>query len=286
MALTPTVYVSQFDAGVVAALGATPAVQASQFDAVTVFNIPSERMDASQLDVIAIDERQGDTAVMQVAQFDMVAVLRGAVDDPTVRAWTFTLDGHDFYVLHLGNAETLVCDLSTEQWYIWGTGDTNRWRAFTGHNWLGGRRNADLYGSNIIVGDNSNGALYFLNPLAVTDDHPVSGADYPQPFLREAMGQISVRGYDMKSCYGVSVMGAIGETDDSSLTAITLFTSDDDGKTYDDQGTIDIDPGDVQARADWNSGLGSFAAPGRLFLLQDRGALQRIDWFDMATDEE
>lgn len=286
MALTPTVYVSQFDAGVVAELGATPAVQASQFDAVTVFNIPSERMDASQLDVIAIDERQGDTAVMQVSQFDMVAVLRGAVDDPTVRAWTFTLDGHDFYVLKLGNVETLVYDVFAEQWYIWGTGDSNRWRAFTGHNWLGGRRNAEEYGSNILVGDDSNGALYFLNPLAVTDDDAVSGPDYPRPFLRELMGQISIRGYDMKSCYGVSLMGAIGETADATLTAITLFTSDDDGHSYEDRGTLDIDPDDWQARADWNSGLGSFATPGRLFLVQDRGALQRVDWLDMATDEE
>lgn len=285
MASSPTVFASQFDVGGVFAIAAASNLQASQFDALTVFNIPSARIDASQFDTLVIDERQGDTATMQVSQFDAVAVLRGSVDDPTVRAWTFTLDGHDFYVLKLGNVETLVYDVFAEQWYIWGTSDTNRWRAFTGHNWLGGRRQAEEYGSNIIVGDESNGALYFLNPLEVTDDDAVSGADYPRPFLREVMGQIAMRGYDVKSCYSVSLMGAIGETADPTLTAITLFVSDNDGHNYTQYATIDVTPGDYPARVDWTSGLGSFDAPGRLFLIQDRGALQRIDWLDMATDE-
>lgn len=286
MALSPTIRASQFDVGGVFEIASSAGLDASQFDVLTVFNIPSEQVDVSALDVLVIDERQGDTATMQVSQFDVVAVLRGSVDDPTVRAWTFTLDGHDFYVLKLGNVETLLYDTFAEQWYIWGTGDTNRWRAFTGHNWLGGRRHAEEYGSNIIVGDESNGALYFLNPLEVTDDDAVSGPDYPRPFLREIMGQIATRGYDMKSCYSVSLMGSIGETADATLTAITLFTSDNEGHTYDEHETINVDPGDYPARVDWNSGLGSFEAPGRLFLIQDRGALQRIDWLDMATDED
>lgn len=286
MALTPTIYSSQFDVLTVVDNPGTQEIRTSQFDLLTIFNFPSEQVDASQFDTMVTMERQGFTAMMEVSQFDCIAILRGAVDDPTVRAWTFTLDGHDFYVLKLGNTETLVYDVFAEQWYIWGTRDTNRWRAFTGHNWLGGRRHAEEYGSNILVGDESNGALYFLNPMEITDDDPVSGADVPRPFLREIMGQIPMRGYDMKSCYGVSLMGAIGETADVTLTAITLFTSDDEGHSYDEHETLNIDPGDYPARADWNSGLGSFAAPGRLFLIQDRGALQRIDWLDMATDEE
>ncbi len=286
MALTPTIYSSQFDALTIAGILDAQEIHTSQFDALTIFNFPAEQIETSQFDTVVTMERQGATAMMEVSQFDCIAILRGVVDDPTVRAWTFTLDGHDFYVLKLGNIETLVYDVFAEQWYIWGTRDTNRWRAFTGHNWLGGRRHAEEYGSNILVGDESNGALYFLNPLEVTDDDPVSGADAPRPFLREIMGQIPMRGYDMKSCYGVSLMGAIGETNDVTLTAITLFTSDDDGHAYDEHETLNVDPGDWQARVDWNSGLGSFQAPGRLFLIQDRGALQRIDWLDMATDEE
>lgn len=286
MALSPTLYASQFDAGGVFEIANASEINVSQFDAVTVFNVPSAQVDASQFDVVAIDERQGDTARVEVSQFDAIAILRGAVDDPTVRAWTFTLDGHDYYVLKLGNIETLLYDVFAEQWYTWGSGELNLWNAFTGHNWLGGRQNADLYGSNVLVGDISNGALYFLNPLEATDDDAVSGADYQRPFLREIMGQIPVRGYDMKSCYGVSLMGSIGRTADATLTAVTLFTSDDDGSTYDEHETLNIDFGDVQARADWNSGLGSFNTPGRLFLIQDRGSLQRIDWLDMATDED
>lgn len=290
MALTPTIFASQFDVAAVfeIAASASAEVRATQFDVLTIFNFPAEQVDVSQLDAIAIDERQGDTAMLQVSQFDTLAIVRGAVDDPAVRAWTFTLDGHDFYVLKLGNIETLIYDVFAEQWYIWSSGEDQiiPWQAFTGHNWLGGRRQADLYGSNILVGDASNGALYFLNPLDITDDSPVSGAEHQKPFLREIMGQIPMRGYDAKSCYGVSLMGSIGETADATLTAITLFTSDDEGHSYDEHETLNVDPGDYPARVDWNSGLGSFVAPGRLFLIQDRGALQRIDWLDMATDED
>jgi len=223
---------------------------------------------------------------IDVAQGAVLAAVRGRVYDPKVRAWTFTLDGHDFYVLKLGNDGTIVYDVLAQQWYEWGSGEERLWRAYYGNNWLGGRKFADEYGSNIIVGDDSNGSLYFLNPLGNVDDDASAGALLPRPFLREIMGQIAMRGYDMKSCYAVSLMGAIGETNDVTLTAITLFTSDDDGHAYDEHETLNVDPGDWQARVDWNSGLGSFQAPGRLFLVQDRGALQRIDWLDMTTDED
>jgi len=223
---------------------------------------------------------------IDVAQGAVLAAVRGRVYDPKVRAWTFTLDGHDFYVLKLGNDGTIVYDVLAQQWYEWGSGEERLWRAYYGNNWLGGRKFADEYGSNIIVGDDSNGALYFLYPLGNVDDDASAGVLLPRPFLREIIGQIPMRGYDMKSCYGVSLMGAIGETNDVTLTAITLSTSDDDGHSYDKHETLNVDPGDWQARVDWNSGLGSFQAPGRLFLVQDRGALQRIDWLDMATDED
>jgi hypothetical protein len=284
MALSPTVFASQFDAGAV--LDSAADMQTSQFDLMTVFNIPSEETQVSQFDFVVADERQGPDAAMEVSQLDYVAVLRGRIDNPKVRAWTFTLDGHDYYVLQLGNDSTIVYDTFAEQWYDWGSGDAFIWRAGTGGNWLGGRTFAEVYGSNILVGDNTNGSLYFLDPEGFADEDPVSGAEYLRPFIREITGQVPAKGYDMRSCYGVSLMGSIGEISAATLTAITLFTSDDEGHTYDEHETIDVSLDDYSARVDWNSGLGSFEAPGRLFKVRDYGALQRIDWLDMATDED
>jgi hypothetical protein len=283
MALTPLILAPQ--GAVLATIRATAQeIRAPQGAVLAAINFPAEAVKAS-FGGVQVTYRQ-TAQTIDVSQGAVLAVVRGRVFDPKVRAWTFTLDGHDFYVLKLGNDGTIVYDVLAQQWYEWGSGEERLWRAYYGNNWLGGRKFADEYGSNIIVGDDSNGALYFLDPLGNVDDDASAGVLLPRPFLREIIGQIPMRGYDMKSCYGVSLMGAIGETNDVTLTAITLSTSDDDGHSYDKHETLNVDPGDWQARVDWNSGLGSFQAPGRLFLVQDRGALQRIDWLDMATDED
>lgn len=282
MALTPQIRAPQ-GATLVTFRAVTGELISSQAMTLATYNLPAFSI-ISSFGGVGATIRQN--AEIQVSQAFVLAAVRGRIEDPKVRAWTFTLDGHDFYVLKLGNDSTLVYDVAAEQWYTWGSFESLLWRAYTGRNWLGGRGFADIYGSNIIVGDDSTGAIYLLDPLGHADDDAASGSAVPRPFVREITGQIPMRGYDVKTCYGVSLMGAIGETNNPTLTAITLFTSDDDGHTYEQHETINVVPEDWQARVDWNSGLGSFATPGRLFRIEDRGALQRIDWIDMATDEE
>lgn len=280
MALAPEVRVSQAGNVVVSEPTDAPELRATQAGLMTVAIWPADFINVSQAQVLTVSATDKE---IQVSQLGMMVVAKGRVEDPKVRAWTFTLDGHDYYVLRLGNSETLVYDVYAEQWYTWGSSESALWRAHCGRNWLGGR-NFSLY-TNVIVGDDGNGALYFLDPDGFADDDALAGSEIQRPFLREITGQIPMRGYDAKSCYGVSLMGSIGEVD-TTLTGVTLFTSDDDGHSYDDQGTLDVTPGEYQTRLDWNSGLGSFTAPGRLFIVRDYGALQRVDWLDMATDED
>jgi hypothetical protein len=61
---------------------------------------------------------------------------------------------------------------------------------------------------------------------------------------------------------------------------VDLYVSDDRGQTYQDCGTINITPGDIDARLYWRS-LGSMKAPGRIFKTVDYGALKRIDSMEM-----
>lgn len=217
---------------------------------------------------------------VRVAQSYVLAVVRRRTYDPTVRAWTFTLDGHDFYVIRLGEFETLVYDTNSEQWYQWGSGDTALWNLLDGTNWGGGHNFSGVYGSNVLVGSDVNGALFLLDPTGTDDDSAVLGAESQVPFERIAMAQHIMRGYDSQPCFGVQLLGSIGDVQDSEPTDVTLLVSDDRGDSFTDCGTITIDPDDLAARVDWRS-LGSMTAPGRLFKIVDYGALHRIDSLEM-----
>lgn len=201
---------------------------------------------------------------------------------PVIQVWTATIDGHDFYFLNLGTAdtpETLVYDTHAEEWYNWGTGTSRLWRAHTGCNWIGGRGLVPTW-SDVVVGDDTNGAIYFLSPDDDYDDDATDGAATPRTFTREATGQVVVKpGYKAVPCFGVHLFGSIGSGPADGLT-VMLETSDDRGFTYDSQGSVTLDAADYTARADWLS-LGSMVAPGRLFRVTDTGALKRVDGLEM-----
>lgn len=216
----------------------------------------------------------------QAAQVGALAVVRGKVSSPKVRAWTFSLDGHDFYVLRVGDIETLVYDVTAKEWYEWGSGEDPVWSVATGFTWYGGRRMGAAFGTNIVVGSDFNGTLYFLSPNDNEDDDAVLGNDLKRPFVRQIVGQAFVEsGYDFIPCFGVQVFGSVGQ----SLGDVTLEISDDRGDTYENMGALSV-PADRQYRLEWQS-LGSLRAPGRLFRITDNGALRRIDGLEMVTPD-
>lgn len=282
MALTPTIEASQsFVNAVITEV--TTNINVSQLYAQAVANFPTEGVEASTSFVSTITG--GATPSVQTAQSYINVVCRGRVDDPKVRVWTYTLDGHDYYVLRLGNIETLVCDLTTGQWFEWTSNDNDVWKAFTGINWQSSGKLAEDYGSNVIVGDDGNGSLYFLNPNQFTDDDRVEGSLVPRTFTREFQGQAVKRGYDHEKVFAVELLGSIGKMDNADLTTISLSYSDDEGETYIDAGSVTIPNNAFSKRVDWRS-LGSLTAPGRLFKITDTGALQRIDNLTLDTDRE
>lgn len=221
----------------------------------------------------AADAHGGD---IQATQAVLLVAARGRISDPNVRAWTFTLDGHDFYVLKLGTTETLIFDTHSEQWSVWGSDDSDLWRAYHGTNWTEAVRYGSVYGTSIVVGDDSNGSLYFLNPDLETDDDALLGAEVSRPFQRVVEGQTLNPGYTLFPCYSVHLLGSIGAITDTTLTSVDLTYSDDRGATFTSAGTITVPQGEIDARLDWRS-LGSIKTPGRLFKIQDYGALTRID---------
>lgn len=255
-------------------------VRASQLAVTAVFNYPSQAMRSSQLQVTAVTE---DTPPIRASQLSVIAVVRSTPDDPLVRAWTFTLDDHDFYVLRLGNSSTFVYDTYSEQWVDWLSPNRSNWRPNTGINWVGGTQNEPTYGSNILVGDDTYGLVYFLDPTQVYDDHPVEDNDDPMYFERIAMGQMSVTGRSVVPCY-VSYLTANPGDPAYTGAGVTLYTSDNNGQSFNNHGLIAVTSSQyTPPQLTWYS-LGQITAPGRLFKIVDDGAVTRIDSLDMNDD--
>lgn len=271
MVASASVQVSQSD--VVAGLITGGPVDVSQFDFLTIINFPSGEVHVSSAETSYVSLT---TTNVEVSQWDIAVVCRGRVDDPKIRVWTFTLDGHDFYLLRLGNDETLVYDVLTEQWSVWSTGSERYWTVYTGINWLGGNTFAATFGSNVVVGSDSTGDIYFLDPLKTADDSPRGDTI---PFRRLLTGQLVARGYDSISVHEVQVLGSLNQ---GIAGTVDLLYSDDRGDNYVSAGPITTVVGDYDLRGHWQS-LGGFSSPGRLFRLEDFGALARVDTFTVIT---
>lgn len=241
-----------------------------------VYNNPA---DAGRIAQVAVRSLAVPEPVSKVSQALVRVLCRGRIEDPRVRAWTYSLDGHDFYVLRLGEIETLVYDTLSEEWYTWGTDAGILWRVNTGHNWLGGELLSAVYGSNVLVGDDTTGRVYFLNPDQDYDT-PSSSAGENTYFTRRASGQVPMKGYSKVPCYGVEVFGSIGfGTAPPPFNTVTLEYSDDSGVTYVTASSIAVDT-NQDTRLFWRS-LGSIKNPGRIFRVTDSGALRRIDSMEM-----
>lgn len=281
MALTPQTRVGQ--AQIVSVLRQTASyTRVLQAQTLTVLNFPTEQVNITQGSLSVVVEPYVDT---RISQAQVLAVVRGRIANPRLRAWTFTLDGHDFYVLRMGDDLTLVYDLYSEQWVEWQSGDLPFWRPNCGMNWAGAVGLADEYGSNVLIGDDTYGLLWFLDPDQPYDENPDSLALQQEAFFeRITMGQVPMKGREVLPCYSVWLttdMGAPAYTG----AGVTLSTSDDGGATFDDHGLVTVTAGEFSPEISWYS-LGQIGAPGRLFKIVDDGAIMRIDGLEMNDPDD
>jgi len=280
MVATPNIRVTQ---GEVLTLTDDPSAdtRVTQGQILAIFNYPTEAVHVTQAQTLALTDDV--TADIRVTQGQVLAVVRGRIDNPRLRAWTYTIDGHDMYVLRLGDDETLVYDTYSEQWSVYASNVDDVWRANTGINWLGAEDFANDYGSNILVGDDVYGLLWFLSPEQGFDDHPDAVVTAPQAFTRVVMGQLPLSGRDKANCFQVFLDCDVGAPS-STGTAVTLETSDDAGHNFDNQGAVTITLGDYSKEVFWSS-LGQMRAPGRLFKLTDDGAITTIFGLDLRNGD-
>ena len=255
----------------------------AQARVLTIYTYPanSERVSAFR-GIVAVKRNSH----IEISEVRTIAVVRGRVANPRVRAWTFTLDGHDFYVLRLGDAETLIYDVLTKQWTEWDSFHNGAWRPNIGTTWVGAQKLGFKYGSNIVAGDDTFGLLWFLNPDQGYDDAP--DPTYPQqqiPFTRVVTGQALTTGRTIIPCYALFLDGDnYGSTATDFAAAVQLDYSDDQGRTFVSAGAIAaFDTTGVANPYQWLS-LGQISSPGRLFRITDNGVFQRLDSMGMNDD--
>lgn len=105
----------------------------------------------------------------------------GFREERRLRVWGFSLDGHDFYVLRVGQHLTLIYDLTTRQWAEWRSPALTRWRPHVGQNWIGASVSTMGLGyTDVVAGDDETGVLYLLDPTSGVDD---SLADAGDPYF-------------------------------------------------------------------------------------------------------
>lgn len=221
-----------------------------------------------ELVVLAVvEEHPADNYVPNIEQYIAIAVYgEGAPEDFRLRAWGFTLDGHRFYVLHLGEQGTFVYDFTSGQWSEWKSeGFTTGWNAYVGLNWGSDDR--------IIAADRQNPIVWEIDPDRFTDE------GY-KDIKRTVTAIIPQSGWSWKALSSVQLYASVGDPDAGFLIppTIEISFSDDQGHTWDApaDSVIELVPGEYGQQLDWMS-LGSFMSPGRIINITDWGGVARID---------
>lgn len=191
----------------------------------------------------------------------------GAPEELTVRAFSFIMDGHKYYVLQLGELGTWIRDHTTQQWHQWGTVGYTRWNAKLGLNW----------DDRVLVADTVDNTIWEVDPdnwqdQGFKDIVHVTSAIIPN----------NTTNYMRLDEVNLSVSSGFM---DSLNSRITLEYSDDRGVTYEtpEDGVVSLTVGDYAEQISWQS-LGSFTMPGRVIRITDVGGPLRIDWATARID--
>lgn len=209
----------------------------------------------------------GVNAVLNVTQAALLVGWRSGVPtDLAANAWTFTFDGHAFYVIALGSQGTFVYDLTTKQWASFQTtGFDGVWNACYGVAWNNGT----------YVGDLQYGYLWKLDPDSTVDEgwRTISYA---------VTGLIAMRNRRHVRNDAFRLVASAGNvSEDGSI--LRLRVSDDNGNTFGPYHDIVLVSGNTTQELSWRS-LGVVRSPGRVYEVSSEGGLRRID--DATTEIE
>lgn len=191
---------------------------------------------------------------------------QGGLAYSKIRAWTYTLDQHTFYVLDLTDEGTFLYDVSTQQWTKFITAGFGQWNVQVGCMW----------GKRVVGGDLSTTDVWEVVATARTDN----GTD----IAHVATGGLQTRLRDKVDVAAVRVSASVGQLGNSTSAPVKLRFSDDNARSWSPYYTVTLLSGDYGAEIAYRA-LGSFAAPGRVFELSDTGGPVSIYGADAEGEE-
>lgn len=183
------------------------------------------------------------------------------------RAWGFTLDEHQLYVLTLGQQGTYVYDIKTQQWHKWQTAGYSGWNFEYGVEWDG----------QVVGGDNSSGTLWKLDYASFLDE------DF-KPITRVVTGGFPAthrESFDL----GIFTLRARPEKssfDAADAPTVQLSVSRDQSETFVERETLSI-TGAASQDLSWR-GMGQVRYPGVVFKITDSGGLVTLYGADVDKD--
>ena len=217
---------------------------------------------------LAAGSTMADARITQTAL--LVATQTGVSGQRRNRAWTYTLDGHSFYVLDLGAEGTFVFDLLTQQWSQFETSGYGNWDMINGHDWVAGKTT--------IAGSQVDARIQAIAPGSFLDEgwrrvnYTVTGYA-PLTDLRR------VRNFAFRM---VATSGRLSEDIDAQ---ISLSYSDDGGEEYSSPTAHTLAPKKFQQRVEFRS-LGAMQSPGRIYQITDEGGVQSVSAFEAEVEGE
>lgn len=262
-----------FQIGVYALVSESPQPRASQLGAYGLVSQPADFIYASQMPNIVLAAAETSSGLFNVYahQYGAYALVRGVTERRDLRAWPFTQDDHDFWVLQLGEDGTLVFDKLSSQWAQWRSPGKAFWRGNDGVQWEGWN----------ICCDTDTGILWRIDPEGRLDDGTT-------PITSLVSGKVTTRMRRNAQCHMAEVALSEGEPPtgvDASTLAISLRTTDDDGLNFISHGDITGTAIGSDITVRWY-GLGVMPAPGRVFEITDTGYARRIDGFNIEVGDE
>jgi hypothetical protein len=253
------------------------AIDAHQLGSYAVGSYYSHGVDNTQLGAVAVVSSETSNGLFdfRAHQLGAYALVRKNPDSRILRAWTFTQDDHDFYVLHLAEDETLVWDKLTKQWSSFKTAGRDCWRAADGVLWE----------EDNVACDMDTGVIWNISPDHRMDDYSSGLAEDQTPIVTVTTGFYAERLRATTPCYRAGLVVAQGDPAEAGV-GIRLRTSDDDETTWIDHGTfIPVDGTRRDYDISWSS-LGLIGSPGRVFEITDYGYTARIDALDIDIGPE
>lgn len=236
--------------------GTAEAAQAAQMVLLVAVAPPQTHETAtSQLQLLVARSGGEANVAPRVSQAALlVAFGTGVPNDTRSDSWTFVLDGHRFWVVPLGPEGDWAYDTTTKQWCQLDT------QGFPGLNFTHGV----MWGLRIFGGDVLYPFLYELDPTQPDDEGW-------RPVQHVVTGALSTRSPNMIGVANFRITGSVGALSDIS-TDVNLTFSDDNGRSWVGPFVISLAQGETDKPLVWPA-LGSFAAPGRVFQIEDQGGM-------------